>query len=246
MSKLKYFSFLLGLSLVLSSCLIDFSDKKEDSKEEEEEKSEWKKEDNEEKDGRVSIEVNGEKMEFDAKEFEEEISQSLNEAFREIAESLEGIGDDWEEDEKMELTDHRELKSMLPDKLGWTMTQTEHSSEKSGVLGFRISKAEARYESKLNDKWIEIELADLGGMPIARFGISFWDDIEVDRESKDEYEKTYEKDGNKYHEKYNKKHEEGKLTTVIKDRYVLNIEGGNVKLSDLENARDKVKIGKLQ
>lgn len=237
MSTLKYFSMLLGLSLIISSCLIDFNDKKE--------KKDVQKEE-EQKEDVVRIEVNGEEVEVNAKELEEEISQSLNEAFQEIAESFEGLGKDFEGGKKVELMDHRELKSLLPDRLGWTMTQTEHSSEQSGMLGFRVSKAEARYESKLSDKWIEIELVDLGGMPIARLGLSFWDKVEVDKETKNEYEKTYEKDGNKYRETYNKKYEEGKLTTVIKDRYVLEIEGKNVKLSDLEDARDKVKIRKLQ
>jgi hypothetical protein len=242
MSTLKYFSFFLGLSLILSSCWVDFSDKKEKEVEKE---SEVKVE--EDKDGVIRIEVDGEEVTIDSEELEEEINSGVQELVRELTESLEEVGEEWnDEDKKLDLMDHRELKSMLPDRLGWTMPQTEHSSEKSGVLGFRTSKAEAKYESKLSDKWIKIELVDLGGMPFARFGLKFWDDVEVDRESKDEYEKTYEKDGNKYHEKYNKKYEEGKLVTVIKDRYVLNIEGKNVKLSDLEDARDKVKIRKLQ
>ena len=231
MSKIKYFSLLFGLSLMVSSCFFNFNDKKE--------KEEEKKEEDV-----VRIEINGEEMEFDADEFEEKISSSVNEFVNELTSSLEGIGEeDWEEGEKTEMMDHRELKSLLPDRLGW-MKQTEHSSEKSGVLGFKVATAEAKYES--GDKWIKIELVDLAGMPFARIGLSFWDEIEVDRESKDEYEKTYEKDGNKYHEKYNKKEKEGELKSVYKDRYVLTIEGGNIKLSDLENARDEVKIKKLE
>jgi hypothetical protein len=232
----------MGLSLILSSCWVDFKEKKE---EEVEKESEVKVE--EDKEGVVRIEVNGEEVTIDAEELEEEINSGINELVRELTESLEGAGKEWDdEDKKLDLMDHRELQSMLPDRLGWTMPQTEHSSEKSGFLGFRVSEAEAKYESKLSDKWIRIELVDLGGMPIARFGLKFWDDVETDRESKEEYEKTYEKDGNKYREKYNKKYEEGELVTVIKDRYVLKIEGEKVKLSDLEDARDKVKIRKLQ
>lgn len=248
MTKVKYLSLFLGLSLMLSGCFYSFDDKKKNKTENgTEEPWETENEENENKEGVVRIEVNGEEMTIDAEELEEEITSGINELVRELTEGLEGIGDEWQDKgEKIELTDHRELKSMLPDRLGWTMPQTEHSSEKSGILGFRISKAEAKYESKLSDKWIRIELLDLGGMPFARIGLKHWDDVETDRETKDEYEKTYEKSGNKYREKYNKKYEEGELVTVIKDRYVLSIEGDNVKLSDLENARDKVKLRKLQ
>lgn len=227
----KYFSFLLGLSLILSSCYFDFSDKKKE------------KPLKEAKDDKISLDINGKEVEIDSDKLEEEINSTVNKIISEINSSLEDIGKDWEEGEAPELMDHRELKSMLPDQLGW-MKQTEHSSEKSGAYAFRVSKAEALYE--LKDKWIKIELVDLGGMPIARIGLSFLDEVEVDRESKDEYEKTYEKDGNKYNEKYNKKSNEGKITTVFKDRYVLSIEGKNVKMSELENARDKVKTQKLK
>lgn len=236
MSRLKYFSFLLVLSFALNACFFDFSDS-DDKKEEDEVMKEEQEENDEDV---VKIEVNGEKVEIDAGELEEKINNSVSDMLKKINNSL---NENNEGGEDIELMDHRDLKSLLPSRLGW-MSQTEHSSEKSGGFGFKVATAKAKYES--GDKWIEIELTDLGGTPLAMFGLSFWDEIEVDRESKDEYEKTYTKDDNKYHEKYNKKNKEGEMTTVVKNRYVLNIEGQNVQLNDLEKARDAVKVKRLE
>ncbi len=239
MLKIKYFSMLLGLCFLASSCLLNFNDKKD----KEEEKIKFNEED-EKDDDVIHIEVNGEDLKIDADKLEEEITSSVNKMVEELTESLEGLNNTWDEEdrEETELMDHRDLKALLPDRLGW-MKQTEHSSERSGFFGFRVATAEARYESK--NKWIEIELVDLGGMPIARIGLNFWDEMDIDRESKEEVERTYMKNGDKYHEKYNKKSKEGELKTVLSERYVLSVKGGNVSLDDLEDARDKVKTRRL-
>lgn len=234
MFNLKYCCFFLALIFTISACNFG-STKKEEEEEVEIEITE------EEKDEGISININGDEVNIDADKLEESINSSINKMLEGLNNSLKE-GERGEVADAVEMTDHKTLKSLLPSRIGW-MKQTEYSSEQSGIIGFKVSQAEARYE--LKDKWIEIDLVDLGGMPLAMFGMSFWDSVEVDRETKEEYEKTYEDGDQKVHEKYNKKFKEGELTTVYKNRYVLAVEGKNVSMRDLESARDKVKLRKL-
>jgi len=191
----------------------------------------------------IHIDINGEEINIDGEELEKKLSAGFKKMAEELSASFEEAGQNMDKAEDIEMMDHKELKALLPSRIGW-MTQTEHSSENAGSFGFNVASAEAKYE--FGEKWIKLTVVDLGGVPMAMFGLSFWNNIEVDKETKEEIEKVYEENGHKYHVKYNKKLEQGEFTTVVNDRYVIKSEGEKVNLNALKSAYSKVNLGKLK
>ena len=143
--------------------------------------------------------------------------EGLEEAMNSVKESLESLGDG----EETEVADFRKLKEVLPEKLVG-LKRTERGGEKSGIKGFMVAKADATYRD--DDRKIEIELIDTGGMALAQLGFAAWAKVEIDRESDDGYEKTYTKDGVRYHEEYDTDRQRGSLKALFQERLILSIE----------------------
>lgn len=67
-----------------------------------------------------------------------------------------------EEGKKYEVVDFRELKALLPESLG-DLKRTNAEGEKSGAMGFTVSKAEADYNNEDYSKRIDLEITDISG-----------------------------------------------------------------------------------
>ncbi|GAB5551086.1 MAG: hypothetical protein Sapg2KO_06770 [Saprospiraceae bacterium] len=146
--------------------------------------------------------------------------------------------------EEVDAVDFRELKALLPERLAG-MKRTNIEGEKTGMGGFKYSVAKATYEK--GDSRMEVSILDGAGFAGVVSGMAAWSLIEVDRETDTGYERTTTIDGYKAFESFDSEQEEGQLSVVVEDRFIVNIEGDRIPTDkDLKRALDGLNLSKLK
>lgn len=142
-----------------------------------------------------------------------------------------------------EVVSYKDLKSLLPEKvLGAKVTNIE--GETSGIRGFATSEVKATYEK--NGVRVDISIMDASGSVAPPAGIEMWLHSEFEREWEDGYERTTEIDGNKSYEQYGKSTRWGKLSVLVNNRFVVDIEGSNISEKDLRQILNNINLRKLR
>lgn len=167
--------------------------------------------------------------------------EAMQQAMKEIEKVVEesGIG-------KVEPVNFRTLKELLPESVAG-IDKTNSEGEKSGAMGIKFSKAEARYEE--DGKRIDITITDMGSMSAGGMGGMFaagWLMAEIDRESDNEYEKTTTYDGHKAYEKYNNSRKNGEISVMVAGRFLINVEGDDVPMDDIKEALEEIDLDELE
>lgn len=162
-----------------------------------------------------------------------------------FADKMEGLADKLQngDGEPVEVINFRELKEMLPNRVAG-MRLDDSSGETSGALGFKISTATGEYRD--DDERIEITIADVGASPMVLMGMAAWSNIEFERDSDEGYERTTTIEGYKGYEKYDSEREDGQLSLIINNRFLVKVEGRNVSEKDLRSALRKIDLGDLE
>ncbi|HSW55261.1 MAG TPA: hypothetical protein VLH59_09235 [Ignavibacteriaceae bacterium] len=151
-----------------------------------------------------------------------------------------------EEGKKYEVVDFRELKALLPENLG-DLKRTNAEGEKSGAMGFTISKAEADYSNEDYSQRIDIEITDMtGASGFAGLAAWGWAMADIDKETENGYEKTTKYKGHKAFEKYNNQDQYGSIEVLVSGRFMLSVNGNNVPMPVIKSAADQIDIGKLE
>lgn len=163
-----------------------------------------------------------------------EAQESLEDAMNQVAQAF---GEAANDGEKVETMNFRDIKETLPGRL-LGMEQTDISGEKNGAFGFSVSQAEATYEE--DDRSIEVVIVDGGNIGLAKMGVAAWATVEVDKESKNGYERTTEIDGYKAFEKYDSRRDESELVWLYKDRFIITLKGEGVDGDDLRRALKRI------
>ncbi|MBT32995.1 MAG: hypothetical protein CMO01_25330 [Thalassobius sp.] len=181
----------------------------------------------------------------DEQSMEEKIKENpaaaMKEAMKEMTKAVEESGMN-----KVEPVDFRVLKDLLPDEVAG-IDKTKSEGEKSGAMGIKMSKAEAKYEG--DDKKIDITITDMGFMSAGGLGgfmSAGWLMAEVDRESDTEYEKTTTINGYKGFEKYHFDNKRGEISVMVAERFLVQITGRNVSMDDLKDALDDIDLDELE
>jgi len=164
--------------------------------------------------------------------------EGMAEAMKQMSEALGG-------DSKIEPVDFRELKALLPEKLG-NFNRTNATGEKTSAFGIKVSNAEADYENDEGQR-VNINITDMASMKkmvmMAQYG---WLMADFDRESDTGYERTITYKGIKGYEKYENDSQSGDIQLFVGERFVVDVNGFNVKITDLKNALDKLELKKLE
>ncbi len=185
----------------------------------------------------------------------EKLADDLNKTIDEAFENVDGNSEDFKNalkdvvkavqdnsNENVKIVPFRKMKELLPDKvIGLERTDGEGST--SGALGIKASTYEATYGE--GDRQVKIQLVDTGGLGKAIMGAVPWATMEVDKESKDGYERTTEYKGHKAFEKYNERSKSGNLATLVGERFVVNIEGDGLSIDEMERVRSRIDIDQL-
>ena len=151
-----------------------------------------------------------------------------------------------EEGAKYEVVDFRELKALLPEAIG-DLKRTNAEGEKSGAMGFTISKAEADYNNEDYSQRIDIEITDItGASGFAGLAAWGWAMADIDKETENGYEKTTKYKGHKAFEKYNNQDQYGSIEVLVSGRFMVSVNGNNVPMPVIMSAIDAIDIGKLE
>ncbi len=188
-----------------------------------------------------SMEEAGEKM----AEAGEQMSESAGEGIAAMAEAMKQMGEAMSgSDSTIEPVDFRELKALLPETLDG-LTRTNASGEKSSALGIKLSQAQGDYQND-DGKSINIEIFDYASMrKMVMMAQYAWAVTDMEQESDTGYEKTITWKGMRAMEKYDSESQYGQIQLFVGERFVVDVEGYNVKIDDIKNALDKIDLNKL-
>lgn len=162
----------------------------------------------------------------------------MQEAAKQMQEAMKNMGEGGAEP-----INFRELKEVLPDKVAGMSTENK-SGETAGAMGFKVSTAEADYKD--GNQSIKINIVDAAGISTVMMGMAAWANLDFDRESDTEVERTFTLDGYKAFESYNFNDKSGNVSVLVADRFVVNAEGRNVERKDLQDAVKEVGFKKLE
>ena len=130
----------------------------------------------------------------------------------------------------------------MPDKFAG-LPRTDMKTERSGVSGFTVARAEARYGDSAG-KDIELEVTDTGGMA-GLMGFATWMGVQGEREDSSHREVT-KRDGNRVvHENVSKTGGRNEYTLVLADRFVVSAKG-SADIGTLKSGVASLDLGKLE
>lgn len=180
---------------------------------------------------------------------DEEFKENLGEAKEDIEGAIGNLGEAISSLKKKhniedkEPVNFREIKEILPSSLGG-MEQTDSEGQTSGIMGFKFSTAQAVYEE--DKAKLEVKIVDIAGIGKLASKMADWSTLDIDKESKNGYERTTTIDGHKAYEKYDARRQKGKVAMIIDDRFIVDVEGRNVTEKQLKNAIEDINVRKLR
>ena len=135
------------------------------------------------------------------------------------------------------------LKPFLPATFAG-LPQTSTQSDRSGVPGLMIAKAEAEY-GDASGKNVELEVVDTGGAA-GLMGLAGWMNIQGEREDASHREVTRREGTRLVHEEASKTGGQSKYSVVLADRYVVSASGRGVDIGALKSAVGSLDLGKIE
>lgn len=168
--------------------------------------------------------------------------QTEQEKAMEMVDKIKEEAENISNEEPKEVVDAKLLKELLPETAAG-LARKSAESEKTGAMGFMISKAEARYKN--DDSSIEVNIIDVAGTG-ALMGMAAWSMIDMDKETENGYEKTTTYKGNKAYEKYNSKNKDGEIAVIVAKRFVVTVSGNNIEIGKVKETLDDIDLGKLE
>lgn len=138
----------------------------------------------------------------------------------------------------------RELKKLLPEKIA-DYTRTEDSGQTAGAMGIKMSQAEGTYKNSAGKMFV-LKITDTGGVGMGLMSMAAWSTITVDKEDSNGYERTGTLNGHKSMEKYRKRGEDGEVTLLAENRFVVTANGRGCSMETLRSSVQAVNLGKLK
>ncbi len=136
-----------------------------------------------------------------------------------------------------------QLKPLVPETFGG-LPKTSSSADKSGIAGFMVSKAEARYGDGAG-KRVTLEISDTGGVS-GIMALAGWAGIEGESEDDNGSERTQKVNGRLTHEKTSKTGGTNEFAVVLVDRFVVSAKGNGVDVGTLKAAVSGLNLAKLE
>jgi len=163
-----------------------------------------------------------------------------------FVDNMKDVQKNMEEGQKYEVVDFRDLKALLPESLG-DLKRANAEGEKSGSMGFTISKAEADYNNEDYSQSMNIEITDLAGASgfagLAAWG---WAMADIDKETETGYEKTTKYKGHKAYEKYDNEYQNGSIEVLVSGRFMVSVSGTNVPMEMIKSSIDEIGFAQLE
>lgn len=135
-----------------------------------------------------------------------------------------------------------QLKPLVPDKLA-DLPRTDIKTERGGMAGFTMARAEARYGDP-GGKHVALEIMDTGGVA-GLMGFASWMGIQGEREDAARIERTRKEGTRMVHEEIDKTGGNNEYSIVLKDRFVVSAKG-TADINALKSAVDSLDLAKLE
>lgn len=134
-----------------------------------------------------------------------------------------------------------QLKAFTPDTLNG-MQRTSRSASRNSAMGMQVSEVKATYKGD-DGKQLQLLINDMGGakgiMALAGFA------GESEKQTDHSYEKTYKRDGRMISEKWNSQSKRGEFSTVIGNRFKVEVKGNADSMDDLKKAVTSLNLSGL-
>lgn len=136
-----------------------------------------------------------------------------------------------------------QLKPFVPETMAGLAKKTS-KTEKTGMAGLMISKAEATYGDD-SGKSIEFDLSDTGGAS-GLMGMASWMNVQGEKEDQYGSEKTSKVNGRLVNEKVSKSGGSNEVSVVVGDRFVVSVKGRGLSIDEVRKAVASIDLGKLE
>lgn len=133
------------------------------------------------------------------------------------------------------------LKPFVPEKFAG-LPRADLRTERSGVAGLMVAKAEAEYGE--GDRSVRLEVTDTGGAA-GLLGMAAWLGVQGEKEDSNRREVTRREGTRVVHEEIDKRGGRNEYTVVLGSRFVVSAEG-NVDIAALKSAVGGLDLGKLE
>jgi len=134
------------------------------------------------------------------------------------------------------------LTPFVPDSLAG-MQKTDSSSERTGLGGLMIARAEATYGQ--GARRVELEIVDSGGAS-GLMGLATWVNVQGERDTATETERTTRQNGRIVHERVSKTGGSNEFGILIGERFMVTAEGTGVDIATLRSAVMGLDLGRLE
>lgn len=148
---------------------------------------------------------------------------------------------------KVPAVDFRKLKEVLPENLAG-VKRSEARGEKQKLGEFTFTTAHGEYQKEdagETDPNLSLELFDYGAAPEMASMFTVWQQMEIDRESDNEYEKTVKIKEHPGLEKYNSEGKHGELQLYVANRFLLTLNANNISQEQFKKAIEELPVEKL-
>ena len=140
------------------------------------------------------------------------------------------------------VVDYHALKTLLPEASA-ALTRTEASAEVKRIGNISGSSASATYTDGKSGR-LTVQIADMGNMSgLLAIGSAAMNATESESDSG--YEKNVTIGGQRVHEKFTKAGSESELSTIIGDRFMVQVNGNGVDVATAEQLLGQVDVGRL-
>jgi Yip1 domain len=146
-------------------------------------------------------------------------------------------------DHRVDPVDFRALKAMLPDSAAG-MQRTGSAGSNEQALGVKTSNATADYQGS-GDVRLHIKIADVSGVS-GLLGLAGALGQKTDSESDSGFEKDTTIGGRQFHEKFQKAGKHGEVSTIVVQRFEVDVTGDGADISALEQAAGSVDFARLE
>lgn len=161
-----------------------------------------------------------------------------------MSKAMQNLGQAMSQGGGVEPVNFRKLKALLPKDLPG-MKRTSAQGEKTAAMGIKVAQATGEY-SNGNDGSVTIKIMDMGTMKgFVGMATAGWAMTEIDRESDTGYERTFTYKGHKAMEEYDNQSKQGKISVLVGNRFVVEIDGDNVDMKAVKAALDKIDLNAL-
>jgi hypothetical protein len=179
------------------------------------------------------------KMELQAKKMEE--AQKSGDPNKQMEAALGALGTAMSGGKTVEPVQLDALKPFVPEKFAG-LPRTDIRTERGGVSGLMIAKAEGEYREA--DKRVQLEVSDTGGAA-GLLGMVAWLGVQGEKEDANRRESTRREGTRVIHEEVDKRGGKSEYTVVLGNRFVVSAEG-NAEISALKSAVNGLDLAKLE